>query len=191
MPASENPESRSIGEGEWLGADERHLEWTTRVHGGQDGTVLDRWTHPSREAAEAKAADDADRAYDLISGGTITDDGSQIDVVWRRVGPWCTGEPPNDVPLAAAAPAWTDPATGRRYDLGRPLLDRNEEFWHRIGQIETPNGPMPLMTWTGGNPKPPTDLSFVDLLEYAATIDDVIADCGPLIATETAPGAPE
>lgn len=81
-----------IEEGAWLGADENHLEWTTRVHGGKDGTVLSRWTHSNREAAEAEAARDAASNRDMMLTGAMADDGSEIDTVWRRVGPWCTGD---------------------------------------------------------------------------------------------------
>lgn len=81
-----------IEEGAWLGADENHLEWTTRVHGGEDGTVLSRWTHSSREAAEAEAAREAASNRDMMRTGAMVDDGSEIDTAWRRVGPWCTGD---------------------------------------------------------------------------------------------------
>lgn len=81
-----------VEEGAWLGADENHLEWTTRVHGGEDGTVLSRWTHSSREAAEAEAAHHAASNRGMMRTGAMVDDGSEIDTVWRRVGPWCTGD---------------------------------------------------------------------------------------------------
>ena len=94
-----------LSQGAWLGADENHIEWTTRVHGGEDGTVLSRWTHSSREAAEAKAAEDAASNRDMIRTGAMVDDGSEVDAVWRAVGPWCTGDPTaggDQVPAGAA-----------------------------------------------------------------------------------------
>jgi len=85
-------------------------------------------------------------------------------------------------PDQATATAWTDPETGATYDLAQPLLDAEGDYWHHIGWLTPPDGPIPLVMWS---PSPDRALLGTRWADVSVLIR-VIEDCGPL---EPAPAA--
>lgn len=134
---------------------------TERIPGAESAARsagrVEHLLHP-RVAAEQLRA--------IFAGGEHADDG-RIAALAREV--------LRDLD-AATATQWTDPGTGETYDLSVPQRDADGQFWHHIGWLTPPFGPLPLVMWSPSANREHLGTRWADV----SVLERAIEDCGPL-----------